>query len=152
MILAFVLAQAAAPKFEDFPAPTPFQGTLAKPILRTSWQRTYRTRIRDAVKEGPNFAGHFKIAEWGCGSDCVGIAIIDEQTGAVYDGPFHILAGSPTMTYPDAPSDPALGYKLASRLLVVHGCPGEKDCASYYYEWTGTQFKLLRKLPAVESH
>ena len=36
-----------------------------------------------------------------------------------------------------------------SRLLIARGCPEEKNCASYFYEWTGAQFKLLRKIDAT---
>ena len=38
-------------------------------------------------------------------------------------------------------------FQLNSRLLIARGCEEDQDCASFFYEWTGTQFKLLRKLP-----
>jgi hypothetical protein len=41
-----------------------------------------------------------------------------------------------------------LDFRKDSRLLVARGCPEEKDCASYFWEWTGAQFKLLKKVPA----
>jgi hypothetical protein len=42
-----------------------------------------------------------------------------------------------------------LAYKLDSRLLIVRGCPEEKNCGTYCYEWTGTRFKPIRKIGAV---
>ena len=36
-----------------------------------------------------------------------------------------------------------LAYKLDSRLLIARGCPEEENCGSYFYEWTGTKFKLI---------
>ena len=42
-----------------------------------------------------------------------------------------------------------LEYRLDSRLLVGRGCPEKANCASYFWEWTGSQFKLVRKIPSV---
>jgi hypothetical protein len=39
-----------------------------------------------------------------------------------------------------------VAYKLTSRLLMVRGCPEEENCGSYFYEWTGSRFKLIRKV------
>jgi len=94
--------------------------------------------IRDAAAKGPNFAGHFTIAQWGCGAGCVSIAIVDEKTGHVWDGPFKALSMKAT------DSQEPLEFRLDSRLLIAHGCPEEKNCDDYYYELTGTGFKLLR--------
>ena len=113
----------------------------AAPILRTRQQRAFRTAIREAAAKGPNFADHYTIAQWGCGAGCVSMAVIDSKTGCVDDGPFRILA---TET-----SEP-LTFRLDSNLLTVRGCPEEKNCGSYFYEWTGSRFKLLRKTTARE--
>jgi hypothetical protein len=156
-LMGLALAQEKPlPKFEDFKVAEVFKGVPAKPILRTAGQRGFRTRIREGAAGGTNFAGHYAIAQWGCGSFCISIAIIDEKTGAVYDGPFSILGYMPVDVFPDVPaaddSIDQLGvkFKLDSRLLIVRGCQEDQDCASYYYEWTGSKFKLLRKLPAIE--
>lgn len=140
----------AIPRFEDFRVSEIFKGAPAKPLLQTRFARLYRTNIRVAAKGGPNFAGHFTIVEWGCGSDCGGMAVIDEQTGRVYESPSGVIAFPPYLDYPDENNAPALAFKLNSRLFVIHGCPGEMGCGSYYYEWTGSRFKLLRELPAIE--
>jgi len=124
--------------FDKFPAAEKFSGKPAAPVIRTRFQRLYRTMIRDAAAKGPNFAGHFTIAQWGCGAGCVSIAIVDEKTGHVWDGPFKALSMKAT------DSQEPLEFRLDSRLLIAHGCPEEKNCADYYYEWTGTGFKLLR--------
>jgi len=98
-LLVILLAQTSAPsrpiesmpRFESYPVVEKFKGTPARPILRTSEQRSYRTRIREGAKKGPNFAGHYTIVEWGCGSGCLSIAIVDAATGMVWDDPFHTL-------------------------------------------------------------
>ena len=144
-LICFFFA-AARPSFDSYPATEVFKGTPAPPILRTSHQRMFRTMIRDAAKKGPNFAGHYMIASWGCGAGCVSLALIDEKTGTVYDGPFGTIAWTPSQ----GESEP-LSFRTNSRLLIARGCPeeDEKACGSYFYEWTGSTFKLLRKVVAV---
>lgn len=138
------------PKFEDFRVAEVFKGPRAKPLIETRLARLYRTTIRDAAKQGPNFAGRYAVAEWGCGSNCGGMAVIDEKTGNVYEGPAQVITFPPMFHYPDEHDQPASVFRLDSRLLVIHGCPGETGCGSYYYEWTDSRLKLLRMLPAVE--
>jgi hypothetical protein len=72
------------PVFSDFPAQQNFTGIPAMPMLRTAGQRLLRTQIREAARKGPNFAGHYTIAEWGCGTSCVSLAVIDAETGVVF--------------------------------------------------------------------
>src|SRR6266478_1051571 len=62
-----------------------YKGKLATPRLITPTQREFRTVIRRGAVKGPNFVGHYTVAEWGCGSNCVVYAVIDAITGAVYD-------------------------------------------------------------------
>ena len=144
--------------FDDFPAQAPFHGVTTSPVLRTAGQRLFRTQIRDAAKQGPNFAGHYTIAEWGCGTSCASVAVIDAETGAVYEGPFGALPhavlyyGKALRYDRNAKGEyeyDDLSYSLKSRLLIARGCPNDANCAAYFYEWTGTQFKLLRKIPAA---
>ena len=54
------------------------------PVIKTAEARRFRTMIREAAAKGPNFAGHFTVAEWGCGAGCVSVAIIDAATGSIY--------------------------------------------------------------------
>jgi len=146
LFILFLIAQlpnqatAGLPKFEQFKVSEIFKGAPAAPQLKTASQRTFRTMIRDAAKKGPNFAGHYAVAEWGCGASCVSMAVIDVQSGAVYDGP--TVDVSPF----DAESA-GFSYHVDSRLMIVRGCPNEKNCGAYYYEWTGSAFKLLRQVP-----
>jgi len=134
------------PRFEDYPVTETFKGSPAPPKLRRPADRLFRTRIREGAAKGPNFAGHYTIATWGCGMGCVSIAIVDAKDGRIYDAPFTALAwGVPMMKDSVEP----LAYKLDSRLLIVRGCPEEENCGSYFYEWMGTRFKLIRKVGAT---
>jgi len=50
----------------------------------------FKTRTEESVKEGANFAGHFNVATWGCGTDCFGYSIVDMNSGKVVEySPVH---------------------------------------------------------------
>ncbi len=133
------------PTFDQFKVMEKFAGKPAPPILRTRWQQNFRTVIRDAAQEGPNFAGHYTLAEWGCGAGCVSMAVVDSKTGRTFEGPFRLLGFDLDYVYEGG--EEQLEYRVDSRLVVARGCPEEKDCGTYYYEWAGEQFKLIRKTP-----
>jgi hypothetical protein len=131
------------PRFEDYPVTETFKGPPAPPKLLRPGDRLFRTKIREGAAKGPNFAGHFSIADWGCGSGCISMAIVDAKDGKIYDAPFTALAwGIPMMQNSVEP--PA--YKLDSRLMIVRGCLEEENCGSYFHEWNGSRFKLIRKV------
>jgi hypothetical protein len=148
IVVAGLLAAAGdVPTFEQYKVSEKFTGKPAAPVLRTKMQRTFRTMIRDAVQNGVNFAGHYTLAEWGCGAGCVSMAVVDDKTGATFDGPFKLLGFD--LSY-DYGGEEQLEFRLDSRLIVVRGCPEEKDCGTYHYEWADGKFKLLRKTPAAK--
>lgn len=45
----------------------------------------YRTVINAEVEEGANFAGHYRLATWGCGTNCYGYAVIDLRSGKIIE-------------------------------------------------------------------
>ena len=49
--------------------------------------KNYRTRIRNGIKEGPNFAGRYKVIQFGCGTGCTVVIVADVSTGRVYSFP-----------------------------------------------------------------
>lgn len=51
--------------------------------------RRYYTRITETISKGANFASHYSLAYWGCGTDCFGYSIVDANNGEV-------IAYSPT--------------------------------------------------------
>ena len=110
MLIIQATAQVPTPRkqltFEEFRVLEIFHGRPAEPVLNTSFARLFRTRIQGAAKKGPNFAGKFTIAHWGCGTTCISIAIINEESGSVYGGPFRFLDYDGSIRYPDGSSWP----------------------------------------------
>jgi hypothetical protein len=143
------------PEPEEYPATEVYHGQPMPPRITRPGDRLFRTIIRQGAAKGPNFAGHYTIAAWGCGSACVSTAVIDARDGRVYSSPFGILGWDVQFLKYEGKYVPyeegftPLAYKLDTRLLIVRGCPEDKDCASYFYEWTGVAFKLIRKVAAV---
>src|SRR5229473_6874968 len=73
------------PKFSDFPVKDIYQGQPARPIITKEF-RSFRTMIRNGADSDVEFAGHYTIPRWGCGTDCNGFVIVDSISGRVYDG------------------------------------------------------------------
>jgi hypothetical protein len=154
LLLLFCLAASAqnnVPKFDKFRVQETFSGKPAAPQLKRPKDREYRTKIETEAEQGPNFAGHYRVAVWGCGSSCVQGALIDSKTGQIFDLPFTSI-GWGSGKFGDGTSTLADGFepvsvKRDSRLFVFRGCPDEdtKLCGAYYYEWTGSLFKLIAK-------
>jgi hypothetical protein len=86
----------------------------------------YRTVFRLEVEKGPNFAGHYRVVEWGCGSSCEMVAVVNLRSGRVIT-PEAFDRVSGVFFYADdfLPQKDSDGwgfrYKLDSRLLVAVG-------------------------------
>lgn len=158
LFAGFVLAagQGSAPSFDQYrTTEAAYKGKPAAPVLKTAEDRRFRTMIRTGAADGPNFAGHFTVVEWGCGAGCVSVVVVDAATGEIHRAPFKSL-GWQLRKYEgkykaDDDKFEQLVYKLDSRLLVARGCLDESEkCASYFWDWNGSQFKLIKTIPAAE--
>jgi hypothetical protein len=75
---------ASAYRFEDFAVAPETIAEPARPRLTSKGARLFRTQLRKEAAEGPNFAGHLRLAQWGCGSCCADFGIVDLKTGVVW--------------------------------------------------------------------
>lgn len=109
--------------------------------------KTYKTRLSEALRDGVNFAGHYVIVGWGCGTGCTNAAVIDGRTGKVF---WPVQFYNIDASYGDGYSDEQIEFKKNSRLMVIHGRPGssnENDHSKpgdYYYEWRNNSFRRLK--------
>jgi hypothetical protein len=88
-----------------------------------------------AMTRPPNFAGHFTVAVWGCGSNCVSYAVIDAITGAVYEKGLP----NPNEGYPCG-----LLYQRDSNLFVVEqSATIQSKCEPSLYVWRGSRFEPI---------
>ena len=122
--------------FAQYPAEHLYEGKAVPPKLITPTQREFRTVLRRGAEKGPNFAGHYTVIEWGCGSNCVSFAVVDSLNGRIYD------TGMPTVNdeYPCG-----LLYTLQSKLFVVEKSRDiGSDCKAYLYIWDDSRFQPVR--------
>jgi hypothetical protein len=128
------------PSFEDFRVTQVFRGRPVPPVLDTPKARAFRTELRRQAASGPNFAGHFTVALWGCGAGCTDVAIIDARSGQVWFASF---------SYEDAWQDGrivcphAADFELSSELFIVRGDVNGK-IGQHYYRWHDRKFTLLQ--------
>ena len=154
--LGMAAEQMAAPTFDQYKiTEAPFKGKPAPPVLKTAEERQFRTVIRTGAAKGPNFAGGYTVVEWGCGGGCVSVVVVDAATGEIHAAPFKTLAWALRKYEGKYKSNDdkfeQLAFKLDSRLLVARGCLDESDkCESYFWEWDGKGFRLVKTVPAVE--
>jgi hypothetical protein len=147
---------ADAPRPEQYPA-VPYAGPSAAPDVRSDPRsRAYRTQIREWAKERPNFAGHYILATWGCGTGCTQIAIIDAKSGKVFHPPGIRMNQAadvdedvlPEMMVPSprrADFD-SLRYRPDSRLLVLLGTPEneKRNRGISYFVWEREALRRVR--------
>jgi hypothetical protein len=88
-VAAFMTAAGADQPFDSFPIGNVYRGPPAMPDfqLRDREFKDFRTRIRNGIKEGANFAGRHKVIQIGCGSGCTFVVVADVSTGQVYNFP-----------------------------------------------------------------
>jgi hypothetical protein len=138
---------ADAPRFEDFKVPV-FTGKSARPAVRKdkrSW--LFRTELREAAAEGANFAGHYRLASWGCGPACFQWALIDVKSGQIFH-PAN-LASTDHVNVEEGLYEEgihAVHSRSNSRLLVVIGGINEnpKQRGISWFVWDGQQLKRVR--------
>ena len=155
----------AAPKFSAYAAHV-FAGPHAEPRVHASREAwAYRTNLRDAAKAGPNFAGHYTLAGWGCGTGCLDWGIVDQANGKVtFDGKIRTVQNL-TDVWPindpvakhyaalgaDAADFDTLLFRKDSELLVMIGAPGgdERQSGIHWLRWTGVRFENVRFVAAA---
>lgn len=125
-------AKAAPPlHFSDYPITEHYTGPTTKPILAKKQDKEFRTKLQAAARQGPNFAGHYIVTTFGCGSSCVMGAIINAKNGMVTWIPFTVCCGD------DADPAPPIDFRPDSALMIIKGMRNERDNGTFYY--------LLRK-------
>jgi hypothetical protein len=134
------------PKFSDYAVREIYSGTPAVPKLSQD-QRTFRTMIRRGSNKKVEFAGHYTVPLWGCGTSCNQFAVVDSVTGTVYDVPFSIVEfPGAWFDSHDADTYKRMEFYPSSRLMKINACPNERDCGFYdYVIVAGKGLELVRK-------
>ncbi len=144
-----------APTFHDYQVPIAPPPADPKLDLQSSpTARMYRTVLRQEIAKGPNFAGHYRVAIWGCGSSCADFAVINLETGRVIElADVHAITNTyfdvDAKFFPDSESDDTFGFRKDSRLLILLGDLNEDENREgvFYYILENEKLRLVHSTP-----
>jgi hypothetical protein len=136
-------AQRPVRQFKDFPATGSYKGKNA-PLVLQRRDREFRTRLREAAAEKPNFANHYILTAWGCGAECLMGAAIDANSGHVYWLPHTICCWGAEVDDSFRPIE----YRLDSKLIIFSGERDEKDgdSGTHVYKFDHGKFIQLESI------
>lgn len=108
--------------------------------------RRFRTVLRNGARRGPNFAGHYTVVSWGCGSPCTEFVIVNGWTGKIVYWTDEPLVRPPIFArWSRLMADDPTGFMTDSA--------GRPHFATVvrYYEWTGHELLLRDTIDAAEA-
>lgn len=126
------------PLFNKFPATSEFNGIIAKIDFDSHPDsRIFRTRLNQGIKNGPNYSAKYRVIEWGCGTNCTQIAVINVESGKICSWVSTCGASK---------------FSIESRLLIIN--PGATEGKDTYPAGCSTKFYLLEnnKLKQLKNH
>ncbi len=134
------------PQFRNYSVKSVYKGKNASVQIGEK-ERMFRTRLRAAAKEKPNFAGHYVVTSWGCGTTCLMGAIIDVKTGKVYWWDFSLCCWGNV----DDGFNP-IEIRKNSNLIIFSGTrnEGDGDYGSHFYKFENGKFEFLETVPRTD--
>jgi hypothetical protein len=147
------LRDSGAPSFNAYHVPdTPLAETPKLDLKSSATARQFRTLLRQEITKGPNFAGHYRVAVWGCGTSCADFAVVNLETGRVIElDDFYATSTvyfdiDNKKVFPASQSDDsAFGFRKDSRLLVILGDLNEDENreGAFYFVLEGERLRLI---------
>lgn len=139
------------PKFKDYAANKIYKGKY-HPLVLNEYGKMYRTRLREALKHPVNFAGHYIVTGWGCGSGgCNTCAVINVKTGIATSCPVTLMSVYPLKPEYEDKSGQEHIFRKNSRLMIFAGVldtlQGQFDDVVEFYTFEGGKFKFLKRVP-----
>lgn len=127
------------PKPTEYPSRVGMTGKTALPDFRNRDREfnSFRTRIREGMQKGPNFAGHFTVIQFGCGSGCSGVVVGDNRTGR----PVRFPRGGEDNMYLD------LQFRLDSRLIAAQWLDYDANrCFIEFFDFDRGAWNVVSKM------
>ncbi|MVA59267.1 hypothetical protein [Agrobacterium vitis] len=77
------------PAFADYPVNRVHKGSIRLPDFGGGDKdfKSYRTRLRDGMKQGADFAGEYHVVQFGCGTGCSSVLLGNVRSGQVVNFP-----------------------------------------------------------------
>ena len=132
-----VSSKASLPRPSQYAVSEQFSGKTKLPDFRGRDRKfnSFRTGIRNGMREGPNFAGHFSMIQIGCGTGCSFAIVGDNNTGRPADFP----RGGEENNYMQ------LDFEIGSRLLTAQWLDADK-CVIEFFDYDLKTWKLISKV------
>ncbi|HEY6802932.1 MAG TPA: hypothetical protein VI306_05065 [Pyrinomonadaceae bacterium] len=130
--------------FEQYAVPV-YRGPIAKPNFRSKpGSIRLRTVIRNGLKEGVNFAGHYAIVGAGCGTGCSFAYLVDVKSGRIFDFP---LGGEKNYSLETdyRPDSSLLKARWIGNTLDDDNWSDHPMCVRQEFVLTGIAFKSLHQ-------
>jgi len=157
VVLAFAATAASQPipAFEQYRVKPRQIETPAQPVLKKEFQENtvWRDAIIEAAKAPANFTGQYSMISLpGAGTGVEYYVVLDLVSGTVALGP----GDAGVISYSMEPlkfegGEMGVQFKPDSRLLAMRGCL-KQGCGAFYYEWSATQWNLLRESLAAKAN
>jgi len=149
--LAMANTSGGQSEFARFAGEAPLVGTPAQPRLVTPETRRFRTLLRESAAAGPNFNGHYRVVHWGCGTGCMGWAIVNLASGAVWMAPEQAWScWAPDESAEAEATEPTDWFDIRrdSSLLYLHECSHPRSDRRFdvrkVYTWSEGRLRLQR--------
>ena len=126
LLVTYILGSASSYADSSLPDFSQFRVTKEEmlkgkpaPVDLSSYKgaKSYKTKLKEGAKAGPNFAGHYTIISFGCGTQCQDNWLIDAKTGKILNR-FSSTVGTK--------------QQLGSALLIIN--PPDPDLKKAYEE------------------
>ncbi len=127
------------PKPADYPSRARMKGETVLPDFKKRDREfnSFRTRIREGMKQGPNFAGHYSVIQFGCGTGCSGVVVADNRTGR----PSRFPRGGEDNMYLD------LQFQVDSRLLAAQWLDYDTNrCFIEFFDYDRQSWNVMSKV------
>jgi hypothetical protein len=127
LLRVLLVPASATDEFAKYPAGPALTTRPATLRVDTAHARKFRTVLRREAAAGANFNGQYRIAKWGCGTNCIEWAVINLRTGATW------FAAQPATSCfaSDAPiGKPVPDWfdsRVNSRLFYLRGCSAQSE-------------------------
>lgn len=136
---AAAVAGGSRPKPVDYPSRSRMKGKTVLPDFKKRDREfnSFRTRIREGMQKGPNFAGHYSVIQFGCGTGCSGVVVGDNKTGR----PARFPRGGESNMYLD------LQFQQDSRLMAAQWLDYDTDrCFIEFFDFDRHEWHVLSKI------